>query len=382
MKGFKGILHNFIRLTSLLLLIPLSAAAEKRAPMFNNQNPTDIFDCTVLEGQQDTGIEYFPSKCQPKEFIVEETGQKVSKNREADPKKELLKALGKPDPDELKTAEDIKEKFGDPNDPTPVYAKTDAPAPFQAMMAAMELGDQKLAFQYAKQYARYMRDFQSRTNEVSRMIEVALMKAGVRQDVSDSPRYDPIRSAIESDKEQKEMEEQHKALMKKLPKDARDMINKAKEEVEKDYEPEKSENEEAFDENLERRKLRVELAQKLPRDPKGELSIYFFFQPLSKEALKMGPEIEKLYQRSKSDPRLKIMGFTMTTVTEDKLTQFRNATGSSFPLINNGQLAKSLKLTKSPTTVIMTDNSGQSVFEEGYRKFYYLDEAVNIMQGK
>ncbi|MCB0320681.1 MAG: hypothetical protein KDD60_07110, partial [Bdellovibrionales bacterium] len=75
--------------------------------------------------------------------------------------------------------ESIIALYGDPSGPTPIEAEDNAPEPFKAMHMAAEIGDEELAFQYARQYVRRMGKLRSRMDLIMGLQAKALEAEGM-----------------------------------------------------------------------------------------------------------------------------------------------------------------------------------------------------------
>ena len=63
------------------------------------------------------------------------------------------------------SSESIMARYGDPAKPHPVTAQDTAPAPYRAMIEALKIGDEELAFKYAMQYEKYQKDVEDMTHK-------------------------------------------------------------------------------------------------------------------------------------------------------------------------------------------------------------------------
>lgn len=150
-----------------------------RNAFFQKESVRDIF-APQPELLDANGFEYFPPQNQPEpeedEFVAEPTppppaAQPVAKT----PNEEKLEQLAK-----ISTRDDVVAKFGDPAQDTPVLPKNeDAPMPMRGMLAAMQIGDDEMAFQYARQYVRYMKDLQISNTKTLSLVNLAARREGL-----------------------------------------------------------------------------------------------------------------------------------------------------------------------------------------------------------
>src|SRR3990167_8899703 len=97
-------------------------------------------------------VEYFPRQ-EKKPEAGSEKGTASEKRAQGVP------AIRSP----LVSREEILSQFGDPSIPATIPGSKEAPAPFRAMMAALEVKDLPLARAYARQYLKYLKDVAART---------------------------------------------------------------------------------------------------------------------------------------------------------------------------------------------------------------------------
>ena len=121
-------------------------------------------------------LEFFPQSntavIQPAVEIDEEQPLKKLNNEEAKEKRY--------DPNSSKSKHDfLIEKYGDPAKDAPVLAIDSAPGPFKAMMESLQEGDDVIAFQYAKQYVRHLKNVQDRSTRVMSMVGLAQKREGM-----------------------------------------------------------------------------------------------------------------------------------------------------------------------------------------------------------
>ena len=75
-------------------------------------------------------------------------------------------------------------KYGDPSKDVPVLAVENAPAPFKAMMESLQEGQDDLAFQFAKQYVRHLKNVQDKNTRVLSLVGFAQKREGMIEDSS------------------------------------------------------------------------------------------------------------------------------------------------------------------------------------------------------
>jgi hypothetical protein len=305
--------------------------------------------------------------------------------------------------------------FGDAAaDPT-VFADEKAPKPFKAMMIALEAGDDELAFDYARQYARYQRKFHERVDRVMDITQIAMEDEDIlpKIDRSEEADYDGTlslggRGEKKENLKQEEVELASKNEIEKniqsassayalsLDNKTRDILKRA-EMVElgisddeaslKIKEGEKAlaaanREQKIVDEKTERRMIRTALSGKVPMDSKGFAAMYFFFRPNDTEAVAVGKELEKLYRANRENRMLNIVAFSMDRPSGDLVKYIQKKMGITFQIRDGSQLIKRLKVNESPSVVLFAPTDGKAFVVEGVKNALFYDEVSKMMQGR
>lgn len=238
----------------------------------------------------------------------------------------------------IQTPSDILKIFGDPDADITIPGRDDAPLPFKGMMAALETGDQALAQKYARQYVRYLKRVQSKTDKVMAIVSKAMGDEGMVKPPEAMP-------SEESDAEK--------------------LVN------------------EAQDEAKLREDVRLAVKDKVPQDPFGQVDIYFFFRMEDEGSKLMLPEIESFYAAVSDDPNVKFIALSLDNVSREDIQEFRDTYKLTFPIRGGISLAKKLNVSGTPVTLLMTHNAPQKVVvEKGFRRSFYLEEVTQLMKGK
>lgn len=387
---------GFIGRTIYLVLLVVyalatSSLAESISP-FNEYKVRDIFSSRHAKEHKGAEFSYFPSlkrvsakkaeKAEEEFTVAEETqSEEISENKEKLPIDDK-KVLDSPDA--------VVKNYGDPSIDFPVLAKKDSPLPFQGMMQALQIGDQMLAFQYAKQYVRYMRDLQDRSTTITGIVGKAMEREGLAdgEGWTGADNYKQYNKLLEKDMEGSKQEQFPE--LANVDKETKELIKLAEEAERQKLEQDKKaavativkDNEASLSDSQKRAALRAKISGKVPVDPQGKVDVYFFFRPNDKNSIVMGPVIEQIYQRSLSDTNLNFIGFTFENEGPDSIAYFHQKSSSSFPVQNGQLLADSMSLKVSPTLIFIAQSSGRSVAQSGPKSFLFIDELLNIMQGK
>lgn len=357
--------------------------AEDRAPFFPTNSVDAHFDDHIYENSYNELVFLEKPLAQIKAEEEEKKKEQKPKTEETPTKYSLSK--------ELKTPEDIVKKFGSPDEREPVMAELNAPRPFQALRAALELGDDDLAFQYARKFMQFLKDSQDSGVRIRNMLGLAQQAIGVSdgQDWTASHELDSERPLLErelkrlddlkkqyGDIDTLDVDEGARALIKQAREGKVDPLEGGLHKPEMPFDDFAS-----LDEAGARKRARSDLAGNLPKDPKGEYDIGLFFKPTDLKAIGLGPEYEKFYKSAREDRRLNIMGFTLPGSSASDLTNFRNQTSVTFPVQDGAIEARALHIEQSPTIVFMSRNTGQVLKIKGSRPAAYLDEALKMIHG-
>ena len=130
-------------------------------------------------------------------------------------------------------AQKIEAKYGSPDKQHPVSAIKDAPAPFKAMIEALDGGDRYLAFKYAVKYADYTKRLTELNGSAMGMLgNIDVMKGDLSDGSwADSPEYAEEKALMikyqEEKRKEKGVEEKPTSRNLKLSKAALAEIRRA-----------------------------------------------------------------------------------------------------------------------------------------------------------
>ena len=399
-----GVVIAFLMAT-FLLPAPAHSQSEKKNSFFKEGSVQDIFGKNVEEvGQSE--LEYFvPIKPtmtpEPEPDVEQPVGKKDKKSEEIDPKKTKYSSV-----------EDLKKAFGDGADDPPVLPQGEAPQPFVAMMQAMELGDEDLAFQYAKQYVRYRERQKKAMKMIMALQGLAMEREGLLdeegwQRSAEYEEYRPILErdlAKEVDKKTKEDQDQKAKiegsqgiggervdLRADESKGEFDLFARAKRLTDKaaTLDARESMNQTPAsvptispEEERSRLAHQVALRGKVPVDPEGKVDIFFFFQAEQGKSKQMGQVVERLYRRFLPDSRVTVVGLSMDSSNTLDVERFTRSVGAGFPTQPGSFIATQLKITEAPVMLFRSPNTGGSFIERGVKDLSYLEAVVKSMQGE
>jgi hypothetical protein len=237
---------------------------------------------------------------------------------------------------ELKTPDDILKKFGNPDEELSIPGRDDAPLPFRGMMAALEVDNRELAQKYAKQYVKYLKKVQNKTDKVMAVVNQAMGEEGmISANELDS---------LDDSEEPKDLEQ---------------------------------------DEGKLRQEVKDAVKERVPQDPFGEVDVYFFFKMDDEGSKLMIPEIESFYSSVKDDSKVRFIALSLDNPTKEDIQEFTETYKIKFPVKSGMALAKKLNVTGVPTTLIVPHNAAsRMIVEPGFRRAFYIEEVVSLMKGE
>lgn len=254
------------------------------------------------------------------------------------------------------SAEQIVQEFGNPLEEAPMNPVESAPTPFKGLMAAMDSGNEDLAFQYARQYVRHIKNVQNRSRMINNFTDIALEREGMKPAQTGSK--NPYRYLLEKDYEKSELTEDPQ--VKELDSRAQAILRKA--EVAEAHDVEEG-------------------TSKIPVDPKGEIEILFFFKPGDPDAAKMAQTIEALYGATKKNPKVTLKGFSVVPTTAGLVEMFHTVTKTTFPIQEGKTAAERLRLVTFPTLVFLTKNTFKAYVLPGVSEKNEIVQVIRTMRG-
>lgn len=279
--------------------------------------------------------------------------------------------------------EDITAEFGDPEEKLPMLAVENAPKPFKAMLRALEAGHDDLAFQYARQYVRYIGHVQSQNARLMSMTGKALEREGMAEpgQWKGGPDFVEDQEILERDLERSGIAAKSAGLDERT----REMFEEAKAAERRADErnapggensivPSMSDDSaaQAFINNEGGAAGRVNGTARAAQP----VDVFFFFSPNDRMAIEMAPEIESLYR---SGRKVNVVGFVTGNFNQGEAQRFKSVTRTTFLIQDGSRLAQSMQLTKSPTVVITDPLTGKTVSREGIIRFSELEQILKSM---
>ncbi|RME59909.1 MAG: hypothetical protein D6780_04345 [Candidatus Dadabacteria bacterium] len=365
-------------ITTALLFINQDSALAERFAFFCKNCAKTVFDNGSLKTVKNQGFKFFPDRKKDKEEEeVQSQKEETNKISETPAEKKVAENTSK--------ADDIISKYGDPSKDFPVLAKSDAPKPFQGMMAALEKGDEKLAFQYARQYVRYLHRLNSRSLQVTGIVGKALQSEGLStgDDWTSSPEYDRYNYLLQqSIKDERAIIRNNDDTAEHVLKAAKVFLKKQKEITAKTKAAaaEKIRNEQLENDQAKRERIRAELLRaRVPVDPAGKVDVMLFIKPKDINSIKAASALQKAYSLSKK--KFNVILLTPMQESNSDLLYFRAKSRARFVIKNGEGLARALKLNSYPHLIATARTTGKSFVVAGAKDSDYYVELINLMQG-
>lgn len=267
---------------------------------------------------------------------------------------------------ELSPTERVLIQYGDPSKPAPVKAVENAPTPFKGMMAALDADNEELAFAYARQWVRYIRDVQDTTRKVVSVSEVAMEREGMSAPsaLDDNP-YKYLLSNEEGEAAK---------LIDGGPKPTQ-LSDKAKDVLAKAQVAENRANLAGTAAEAESK------VPEYPSDPKGEVDVYVFIDTKDQGARRTVAITKRAVERRAAGTDLvRLRYFLLNKPSALEIASLRDISGG-LPFVDGAALARQFAI-KEPTTLLVTRNSGQMVEQKAIKGERSLDEILRQMMAR
>lgn len=254
--------------------------------------------------------------------------------------------------------------YGNPNEETPLTPDEKAPVPFKAMMAAMDSGNEKLAYQYARQYIRYMRNMSERVGQTVQMQELAIEREGIRPGrVEGNPYAKLLEEDFASEETKKELS------FEGLDPKAQRMLRQAQ-------------ADEALDPEASLGAMNASSAEiKAKQDPKGEVDVYVFFDMTNTQSISRVREIQQL---AESFPQSMKVSFSALSVRKLEPMQIIDLTDSkqiTLPIRDGSKLIGALGISQTPTVLFVTRNSKKVIRVDAQAGVKDMKQGLNSLMG-
>jgi len=351
-----------------LLILPISTALSEGAhDFFNDQNPREIFSNQVSD-PLDSGIYLL------REISIAEPITSPDELSESAPER--------PEASVPTSREEIIKSFGSPEELEPIKAIDDAPRPFKGMMAAIQIGDERLAWEYARKYTRYVKDVQDATGKAVGLQAKAMEIEGVvdGEGWTGSERFKKYDKYLNQDlaiEDRAKIEgEDQGSLLVHLPAQLQSEITH-REHFKESESQDLLKNEEAL-----RVQTRAILSRRIPGNRAAKLEILFFLTPGQSDSLLMGREMESIHKLATEHDQINFVAVSNTDLIPSKIKRFKYSAKATYPVMPYLAFSEVVELPRStPALVFISSANREVIVEQGLRKAFYVKELINIMLG-
>lgn len=258
-------------------------------------------------------------------------------------------------------------RFGDPDKPVPVQVVENAPVPFKGMMAALTAGHEKLAFAYARQWMRYIRDLQDTTRKIVSVSEVAMEREGMSAPGSSDD--NPYKYLLRSEDDEESASADAVPRVSKLGADAKDLLSRAWATSVRNASPHESTRGESGTP-----------VGELPIDPKGEVDVYVFIDSSNAETRRTIAITKRVVERrADGRDRARARYLLLNRPSALEVANLEEISGG-IPIVDGTSFAKEFAI-ESPTTLVVTRTTGQVVREREIHGERAFDRTLSRMMG-
>jgi hypothetical protein len=360
--NWRGVLAA-IAIVAIATALQHPALAQNRAPIFSDNSPHSIFNQDIYR-PNDSDIQFLPYVPKPK------NSAKTAENAKSD----LTKTS-----QENPANSSIIDQFGDPNEDEEIKPIDNAPKPFKGMMAALNSGQDELAFQYAKKYVRYLKTLQDRNQEITGYVGKAMVREGMAGSETwiSNKEYAKQQELLDKDLERSKTDKSGDVTKSTNDERVRALVDRARQDEDRS-----ASLDGASSENEARLRAREALSLKVPVAKDGKVDAYVFLKLADTSSQKMAQEIEKLNRSVSKEHGVNLVVFSVDKLSNEQLQAFSAQYQLSYQVQPGDVLAKNMKVTSTPATILIQPATGYRMVEQGAKNFFYLDELIKIMQGR
>lgn len=329
------------------------------------------------------------------------------KGKKADPKDSGTQAESKEESidNPPKSPQDIVKKFGNPDQEPRVTAEENSPDSYKGLLAALEVGDDALAYKYARQYVRYQRNLQERIKKLTELSQIALERDGLvpEQEQSEDPNYERakrIADAIEGNSNRIKLGPDTRRVQ--LDKQTQDLLKFAQSEEEKNIFKEDNSSflggdigNQAGKDSMSRgtqtfdlvkpkslAEIRSEIAARVRPDPQGKVLVQYFFRPSDKSNAEMIKKVAEIAWMYRDVPRVGFVAFTIDRMSKLELESISGQYPAVLPVRSGSDLAEKLEIKRSPAIVVIAASTGEAHILQGKQDKQYLEEFIKRVHGR
>lgn len=345
--------------------------------------------------------------------VPKTTPDKGAESKRSKGKIEEAKQPEEKEEKELSKEEQILKDFGEPKLETPILAvDKDAPKPMQAMFAALEAGNDKLAFEYARQFARYMRNLRERSQRIAELTDIGQQLEGEKplRPIPEGADYDSTKYLWE---DALKREEKYRSVAKNLGPEVRELLERAESEEDQRVAEARQEGVDGvvppsakldagedsdaatgdnsltdsnstprvLDEESQRALIRQEFADKIPINPAGRLTVYFFVRSTETASFRMMGDFISVVEEFKDNPKIVFKALLANRGGDDDFLAVTRGLKGKVGIASGAEMARRLGIRRTPSVFFYIPGEEQTQIEEGIISKVRLSELVRLWSG-
>lgn len=289
--------------------------------------------------------------------------------------------------------EEILARFGNPDQEPRIKPEQNAPDSYKGLLAALEVGDDALAYRYARQYVRYQRNLSERVKKLTELSQIALERDGLipASEDNEDPNYElsnRIADSIEGNNSGAAKADAG-ARRVQLDQQTRELLRIAQSEEEKNIFNDESGAAKSADavrvttpkvKSIDQ--IRAEIAAKAKPDPKGKVLVQYFFRPTDRANQEMIKKIAEIAWEYRDVPQVGFVGFTIDRMSKNEIDSISSQLPMILPIRSGSDFAERLGIKRSPAVVIVSATTGEAHILSGKQDKAYLEEFVKRVHGR
>lgn len=260
--------------------------------------------------------------------------------------------------------EQIVQRYGSPEQFSPIRAQKDAPLEMQGLFAALNAGDKELAWQYSVALARRNTEMQNMVSKATDYQLLAMESLGMRppQEIkADTESVNPTRLEL-----------------KELMEHTRQQELKRKLDIEQALQEEGSRAERG----LAQLEAEARQASEIPVDPQGKVKVLVFFDEKDESRATVTNMLKPLRETFGKDESVSFVGLTKRSYALPALKKIGAASSFPFPLLNGEALAQELRIQSYPTVLFLAMSTKETYRIEGRATSEQVAKVIRVMKGQ
>jgi hypothetical protein len=274
--------------------------------------------------------------------------------------------------------ESIIDRYGDPKEEVVITPDQAAPKPFKGIHAALQIGDEQLAFDYARKHVRYMAQFENRVGNLQGLIAKAMEAEGIAdgEGWTADPQFARYEKYVEKAQEEKQREadpvwdefilalpEKHR-LRAMLP-----MSQATQYDVVRELEH--------------REEFRRYFQKKAPQTPDGKVIVTLYVNTKNdKDSLVLARELSRTGQHSLKDEGVAFHIRSLHYASDHELKHFQRRSGLFG--VEASVLDANIQAPKGPYPLLTIELPAlkKEYQIHGIRRSYFFEELLSVMSGR